>query len=92
MSKQTALQQFIEWGNQMMQDNPIKLLSFGEAIDKAEELLQVEKEQIKEDYNQGYRDGEEDAQDCNIVNMDVSKFANAENYYDETYGGQDNDE
>jgi hypothetical protein len=46
MKKQTALQQFIEWGNQMIGDYPAKTLSFYEAIDKAEELLSVEKEQI----------------------------------------------
>lgn len=45
----------------------------------------LEKEQIKEGYNQGYRDGESDAVDIHFVNMDVSMFANAENYYDETY-------
>lgn len=46
MKQQTALQQFIEWGNQMIGDHPAKTLSFYEAIDKAEELLEVEKAQI----------------------------------------------
>jgi hypothetical protein len=44
----TALQQLIEWGNQMIGDHPAKTLSFYEAIDKAEELLEVEKEQTEE--------------------------------------------
>jgi hypothetical protein len=43
--KQTALQTLIKWGNEMMKQHPQKILSFAEAIDKAEELLQMEKEQ-----------------------------------------------
>lgn len=47
MSKQkTALQTLIEWGDKMILDHPMKTLSFAEAIDKAEELLEMEKEQI----------------------------------------------
>jgi hypothetical protein len=34
----TALQQLIEFGEKMMEDHPPKVLSFAEAIDKAEEL------------------------------------------------------
>ena len=44
--EKTALQQLIEWGDQMIKENPGKILSFHEAIDKAEELLELEKEQI----------------------------------------------
>lgn len=44
--EKTALQQLIEWGDQMMLEHPMKTLSFAEAIDKAEELLRMEKEQI----------------------------------------------
>ena len=51
----TALQQFIEWGNQMIGDHPAKTLSFYEAIDKAEELLEVEKEQIMDAHIEGQR-------------------------------------
>lgn len=32
----TALQTLIEWGDKMLQEHPMKLLSFAEAIDKAE--------------------------------------------------------
>jgi len=46
MATKTALQQLIEWGDKMMLEHPLKLLSFADAIDKAEELLSVEKEQI----------------------------------------------
>jgi len=41
----TALQQLIEWGDKMMSEHPQKLLSFAEAIDKAEELLELERHQ-----------------------------------------------
>ena len=41
----TALQQLIQWGEQMMSEHPQKLLSFAEAIDKAEELLELERHQ-----------------------------------------------
>lgn len=71
----TALQQLIEWGDKMMKDNPSKILSFAQAIDKAEELLQVEKEQIIDAYKEG---------------MDYTTdehIKEAEQYYNETYGG-----
>jgi hypothetical protein len=68
----TALQQLIEWGNQMIGDHPAKTLSFYEAIDKAEELLEVEKQQIMEAYKH------------NSMIRTVSK---AKQYYNETYGG-----
>jgi hypothetical protein len=35
----SALQEFIEWGDEMMLKYPMKELGFGQAIDKAEELL-----------------------------------------------------
>jgi hypothetical protein len=71
--KQTALQQFIEWGDKMMLDHPLKVLSFAEAIDKAAELLEVEKEQIVDAYANGeHQQGFE---------------GEAEQYYNETYGG-----
>lgn len=41
----TALQQLIQWGEQMIKDNPSKILSFAQAIDKAEELLELEHHQ-----------------------------------------------
>ena len=45
--KQTALQQLIAWGDERLKAEPMKTLSFAEAIDKAEELLELEKEQQK---------------------------------------------
>ena len=49
-----------------------------------EQAKQMEKEQIKASYNQGYRDA-----DCDCyksVGADVAKFEDAEKYYNETYG------
>ena len=72
MKRQTALQQFIEWGNQMIGDHPTKTLSFYEAIDKAEELLELEKKQITD----AWMDGMEGI---------LHEIA-AEQYYNKTYG------
>jgi hypothetical protein len=49
----TAMQELIEWGDEMLLKHPQKILGFGEAIDKAVELLEKEKEQIKEAFIMG---------------------------------------
>ena len=77
MKNKTALQQFIEWGDKMMLEHPLKLLSFAEAIDKAAELLIVEREQIIDAYEAG------DAYAYNLLE-DTKNWA--EQYYNETYG------
>lgn len=46
MAQQIAMQTLIAWGDEMLLKHPQKILSFGEAIDKAVELLQMEKEQM----------------------------------------------
>jgi predicted hotdog family 3-hydroxylacyl-ACP dehydratase len=73
MANKTALQQFIEWGDKMMLDHPPKLLSFAEAIDKAAELLIVEREQIEDAYIMGSYDM-------------ADKEFRPEQYYTEIYG------
>ena len=77
--KQTALQELIAWGDDMLLNHPQKTLSFGEAIDKAVELLEKEKEQIKEAYNCGEYDGIDDFQG------DDRAYTDAEHYYNQTY-------
>lgn len=74
----TALQQLIEWGDKMMADHPLKVLSFAEAIDKAEELLEVEKEQTIHSYKHGQNNGFMYS-DGNGLKIE------AEQYYNETY-------
>jgi len=77
MEKQTAVEWLVE---QLFGDNEI--------IGCSDELLQqakeMEKEQIIEAYEQGYRDGETN---LNTVNygIDISKFADAKIYYNETF-------
>lgn len=44
----TAMQELIAWGDDMLLNHPQKLLSFGEAIDKAISLLELEKQQISQ--------------------------------------------
>ena len=68
--KRTALQELITWGDEMLLKHPHKTLSFGEAIDKAVELLEKEKEQITKACYDGYY--QED-------------FYDVRKYYDETY-------
>ena len=70
--KQTALQQLIAWGDEKLKNEPLKLLSFAEVIDKAEELLEVEREQIEDAYTMGSYD------------MADKKF-NPSQYYQVTY-------
>ena len=48
------MQELIEWGDKMLLKHPQKILGFGEVIDKAEELLEKEKEQIIDAYIEGY--------------------------------------
>jgi hypothetical protein len=50
-----ALQTLIAWGDKMMKQQPMNLLSFAEAIDKADELLEMEKEQIIDAHIVGQR-------------------------------------
>ena len=71
MKNKTALQQFIEWGDKMMLEHPLKLLSFAEAIDNAAEFLIVEKEQIIDAWI--------------ATDNELQRLA-AEQYYNETYG------
>jgi hypothetical protein len=55
--QQTTLQTLIAWGDKMIKEHPIKHLSFVEAIDKAEELLEMEEKQINQSYMAGLIDG-----------------------------------
>ena len=49
----TAMQELIEWGDEMLLKHQQKILGFGEVIDKAEELLEKEKEQIMNAFLEG---------------------------------------
>lgn len=79
MENKTAMQTLIEWGDKMMLENPMKTLSFAEVIDKAQELLDMEKDQIEDAHIEGQRvfDKHPHTQWTNDQ---------AEQYYNETYG------
>ena len=53
MQEKTALQELIQWGDEMLKENPPKILSFAEVIDKAESLLHKEKTQIVKAWHDG---------------------------------------
>ena len=72
----TAMQELIEWGDEMLLKHPQKILGFGEAIDKAVELLEKEKEQIMMAFNDGK------------INS-VLKKRYSEEYYNQTYNQQE---
>jgi hypothetical protein len=71
----TAMQELIIWGDEMLLKHPQKILGFGEVIDKAEELLEKEKEQIIEAVNYGNKQDHYDATEVELSNY----------YYNETY-------
>lgn len=50
----TALETLIAWGDEMLKQHPNKILSFAEAIDKAQELLEMEKQQSSIVSEDGY--------------------------------------
>lgn len=50
----TALETLIAWGDEMLKQHPNKILSFAEAIDKAQELLEMEKQQSSSVSEDGY--------------------------------------
>jgi hypothetical protein len=56
---------------------------YSDALNKA---LEMEKKQIFDAFNQGYREGEKDGDDGVVSFKDVSEFNDAENYWQRTYG------
>ena len=81
MSKQTVLQE-LKWFVSDGLNNFDESIKVSEIWTKINELLGQEKQQIKEAYNQGYRDGE--IQEYNSEN-DVSEFDDADNYLKSMY-------
>lgn len=73
-TKQTALQTLINWGDKKMLEEQMNKLSFAEVIDKATELLQMEKHQIMNAWVHGFADA-----------YDWPSKKTAEEYYNETY-------
>lgn len=65
----------------------IKLVDdFKSAVTTFAIARQKEKKQIKEAFNEGYRDAEID--NNAESDKDISLYSNADNYYTQTYGGK----
>jgi hypothetical protein len=77
MAEQTA----VDW---LFEQIPIEWTFSKWEYEAYQRAKQIEKEQIKLAFNQGYRDAENDF--CESVGTDVAECANAENYYKETFG------
>ena len=75
--KRTTLQELIAWGDEMLLKHPHKTLSFGEAIDKAVELLEKEKEQIIKAH------GNKKVKSAGVSNC--MEILTGERYYNDTY-------
>jgi flagellar biosynthesis/type III secretory pathway protein FliH len=48
-------------------------------------VLKNHEQQIKDAYNQGYREGLEDVGSCWLTDKDVAECSNADDYYNETF-------
>ena len=69
----------VEWlESEMLKPN----LSMKDIFNQAKEM---DKQQKIEAYNQGYRDGENDASNIPLSIGDIEDYSNAEQYYKETY-------
>jgi len=85
--KQTA----VEWlAEQITYDNGFgqRRNSFTDSFDLSayfEQAKKMDKQQKIEAYNQGYRDGENDASNIHLSIGDIEEYSNAEQYYKETY-------
>jgi hypothetical protein len=72
----TAVQMVIDAFYKYRYDNPHLIELFNVAIDK-------EKQQTKDAYNQGFRDGQKNWDI--ILKNDIKEYLSAENYYNETF-------
>jgi Zn/Cd-binding protein ZinT len=81
MKEKTAVDWFWDevWGKTLGRDAEF----FAQKLQQAK---QMEKEQIKAAYNRGYQDGEIDS--LGLRDGDVQYFDDAEQYYNETFGGK----
>lgn len=78
MEKKTSS---VEWLVEQLRNGCDTAKSIRENIQQAKEM---HREEIKEAYNQGYRDAETDC--FHVSAHDISTYGNAKKYYNETYG------
>ena len=82
-----AMQELIDWAISL-QYNQQQCIDWIVIKDKAEQLKEIEKQQIKDAYNQGFRDGLQDCKTCGKVwamDLDVEEHSNADDYYNENF-------
>ena len=82
--KETAIDKLfsvIEDFLEISPDNPL----FKTLMEAKPRLKEIEKEQIELAFNQGYRESTNDAV-VPTIDMDISEFSNASDYYLLTYG------
>jgi hypothetical protein len=94
MSNKTAIQELIEYFEQQLRlqrSSEFKYTTEEALVDAIQVCKNAqktkEKGQIKNAFNQGYRDGEIDSQSM-ANDKDVSAFENAENYYNNKFNNK----
>jgi len=74
----TAVQMVIDAFYKYRYDNP-------ELIEIFDKAIKEEEQQIKDGYNQGYREGFQDAENYTFSKGDVADYTNAQDYCNETF-------
>ena len=66
--------------------NELNVIALLTQMHEIEEIINdTQKQQIKDAYNQGYRDGLIDGKFPIIAEFDISECSNAENYYNKNF-------
>jgi hypothetical protein len=81
MAQQTAVNWLVD---QIKNDQNQKALSASEWIGVIEQAKQIQKDQLIQTYNDGYRDGQTDPD----RSKDISECSNGKLYYNETFKKQ----
>lgn len=78
MAQQTAVNWLVD---QIKSDQNQKALSANEWMEVIEQAKQMEKDQLIQTYNDGYKDGQSDPD----KSKDISECSNGKLYYNETF-------
>ena len=79
---ESKLQLYVNWKSGQPDVEQYTIFELFKDIEMAKEL---HKQQIKDAYNQGYREGLEDVGSCWLTDKDVAECSNSEYYYNETF-------
>ena len=82
--QQTAISELVKL---LLDSNPDVSIGCLQVILRAQSHVhfQREKQQIMDAFNQGYRDGHQDATSGTVSDMDISKYPDAAHYWQRTY-------